>query len=185
VLDTIHPWGRALGRQLATEVVARVATEPWELDGYYRVRRTIFAEEQRIFEHSDIDAHDDHATPIVATSQIAGMPDEVVGVVRIYETTQGVWYGGRLGVCAEYRRRGAVGAALIQTAVSTAHAWECERFFATVQAPNVRYFEHHHFRALERIELCGRPHALMQADLSAFPPCPLALVACRARRSAA
>jgi putative N-acetyltransferase (TIGR04045 family) len=184
VLDATYPWGRPLGRQLAAEVVARVASEPWELSAYYRVRRAIFAEEQRIFEQSDIDAHDAHATPIVATSQIAGMPDEVVGVVRIYETTPGVWYGGRLGVCAEYRRRGAVGAALIQKAVSTAHAWACERFFATVQAANVRYFERHHFRALESIEVCGLPHALMEADLRAFPPCPQALSRGHSRRAA-
>jgi len=184
VLDAIHPWGKPIRRPLAAEVVARVASEPWELDAYYRVRRAIFAEEQGLFESSDVDAHDAHATPIVATSQIAGMPDEVVGVVRIYETTPNVWYGGRLGVCREYRRRGDVGAELIFTAVSTAHAWDCQRFFATVQPQNVRYFEHNHFRVLERIEVCGRPHALMEAELAAFPPCPLALAARCARRAA-
>ena len=170
MLDPVHPWGRPIAPQLAAEVVARVASEPWEREGYYRVRRAIFAEEQGLFEQSDVDAHDAHATPIVAVSQIAGMPDEVVGVVRIYETTPGCWYGGRLGVSRAYRRRGAVGAALIHTAVSTAHAWDCRRFLATVQLANVRYFEHNHFRALERIELCGRPHALMEAELLAFPP---------------
>jgi putative N-acetyltransferase (TIGR04045 family) len=184
MLDAVHPWGRPLGRQLASEVVARVAAEAWELDGYYGVRRAIFAEEQGIFEEHDVDAHDAHATPIVATSQIAGMPDEVVGVVRIYESEPGVWYGGRLGVCREYRRRGAVGAALIFTACSTAHAWGCRLFFATVQAQNVRYFERHHFRALEELNLRGRPHALMQADLTAFPPCPRALAVRSTRRAA-
>ncbi|HTQ05113.1 MAG TPA: MSMEG_0567/Sll0786 family nitrogen starvation N-acetyltransferase [Polyangiaceae bacterium] len=184
MLDRVHPWGRALSRQLASEVVARVATEKWELDAYYRIRRAIFAEEQGVFEASDVDEHDAHATPIVATSQIAGMPDEVVGVVRIYETEPGTWYGGRLGVCCEYRRRGAVGAALIVTACSTAHAWGCRRFFATVQARNVRYFEHHHFRALETISVRGREHALMQADLEAFPPCARALALAEARRVA-
>lgn len=184
MLDAVHPWGRALGPQLAKEVVARVATEAWELDAYYRLRRTIFAEEQGIFEASDVDEHDASATPIVAISQIAGMADEVVGVVRIYESEPGVWYGGRLGVCCEYRRRGAVGAALIFTACSTAHAWECRRFFATVQAQNVRYFEHHHFRVLEAISVRGRPHSLMEADLQAFPACPRALALRSARRVA-
>ena len=83
------------------------------------LRRAIFADEQELFESSDVDAADARATPIVALSQIAGMPDEVVGVVRIYETEPDVWFGGRLGVCREYRRRGAVGGALIVTAVST------------------------------------------------------------------
>ena len=184
MLDAVHPWGRPLGRQLATLVVARVAVEAWELEGYYRVRRAIFAEEQALFEESDVDEHDAHATPIVATSQIAGMPDEVVGVVRIFETSPGVWYGGRLGVCRDYRRRGAVGAALIETAVSTAHAWGCRRFFATVQAQNVRYFERHHFRPLETIDVRGRPHSLMEAELPAFPPCPRALARRAPRRAA-
>jgi putative N-acetyltransferase (TIGR04045 family) len=184
VLDAVHPWGRPLGRQLASEVVARVASESWELAGYYAVRRAIFAEEQALFDASDADEHDAHATPIVATSQIAGMPDEVVGVVRIYESEPGVWFGGRLGVCREYRRRGAVGAALITTACSTAHAWGCRRFYATVQTQNVRYFERHHFRPLEAIVVRGRPHALMQADLGAFPRCPRALALAQARRAA-
>jgi putative N-acetyltransferase (TIGR04045 family) len=184
MLDPVHPWGRPLGRQLAAQVVARVAAEPWELDGYYRVRRDIFAEEQALFDASDVDQHDAHATPIVATSQIAGMPDEVVGVVRIYESAPGVWYGGRLGVCRDYRRRGAVGAALIERACSTAHAWGCARFYATVQAQNVRYFERHHFRPLESIDVRGRPHALMEADLNAFPPCPRALAVRGERRAA-
>jgi putative N-acetyltransferase (TIGR04045 family) len=184
MLDTVHPWGRPLRPTLATEVVARVAREPWELAGYYRVRRAIFAEEQALFEATDIDEHDAHATAIAATSRIAGMPDDVVGVVRIYETEPGIWYGGRLGVCREYRRRGAIGGALIVTAVSTAHAWGCRRFFATVQEQNVRYFEHHHFRPLETLSLRGRPHAMMLADLAAFPPCPLALAALPKRSAA-
>jgi len=184
MLDVVHPWGRPLGRQLAAEVVARVASEAWEIEGYYRVRRAIFAEEQALFEASDVDDHDALATPIVAASQIAGMPDEVVGVVRIYESAPAVWYGGRLGVRHDYRRRGAVGAALITTAVSSAHAWGCRRFFATVQAQNVRYFERHHFAALEAITVKGRPHALMEADLGAFPPCPRALALGRVRTAA-
>jgi putative N-acetyltransferase (TIGR04045 family) len=184
VLDAVYPWGRPVGRHLASDFTARVAAEAWELAGYYSVRQAIFAEEQALFEGSDVDDHDAHATPIVATSQIAGMPDEVVGVVRIYETDPRVWYGGRLGVCREYRRRGAVGSALITTAVSTAHAWGCRRFLATVQERNVRYFEHHHFRPLESIVLCGKPHALMQAELGAFPPCPRALALAGSRRAA-
>lgn len=180
MLDRVHPWGRPLRAALATEVVSRIASDDWERERYYQLRRTIFAAEQGLFDGSDIDEHDAHAVPIVAIGQIAGMADDVVGVVRIYEATAGVWYGGRLGVCREYRRRGDVGSALIFTAVSSAHAFGCRRFLATVQAQNVRYFEHHHFRVLEPMELKGRPHALMQADLACFPPCPRAYAARRA-----
>lgn len=183
MLDAVHPWGRPVRPQLASEVSARIATDAWELDAYYRVRREIFAEEQALFRGTDRDPYDAHATPIVALSQIAGMSDDVVGVVRIYQTEPGVWYGGRLGVCERYRRRGAVGGALIHTAVSSAHAWGCRRFYATVQLQNVRYFEHHHFRALEAVDVIGRPHCLMEADLAHFSPCPRAL-SLRERRAA-
>src|SRR4051812_34250435 len=174
--DVSRPWG-APGRFLSRDVSAAVATESWQVQAYFRLRRDIFEREQRLFSDSDIDEHDAGATPIVAMSHIAGMPDEVVGVVRIFPSGCGTWYGGRLGVAYDYPRVGAVGGALIHTAVSTAHAHGCTRFLATVQARNVRYFEHYDFRSLEEIAVLGRPHHLMQAELAAFPPCPKALAA--------
>ncbi len=170
MLDAIHPWGRPIRPSLGAAVIAEVAHEPWQLSGYRELRRAIFAEEQGLFEGSDQDEHDAHALPIVAASQIAGMADRVVGVVRIYRSAPGVWYGGRLGVRREYRRFGAIGGALITTAVSTAHALGCARFLATIQLPNVRYFEHHHFRVVGPALVHGKPHQLMQADLSFYPP---------------
>jgi putative N-acetyltransferase (TIGR04045 family) len=172
VLDAVNPWGRPVRPSLGAEIVAQVAREPWQLMGYRELRRAIFAEEQGLFAGSDFDEHDAHALPIVAESQIAGMADRVVGVVRIYRNEPGTWYGGRLGVHREYRRFGAIGTALIATAVSTAHAHGCRRFLATVQLTNVRYFERHHFRALREVAVLGRPHQLMQAELAAYPPRP-------------
>jgi putative N-acetyltransferase (TIGR04045 family) len=148
---------------------AEVAREPWQVQAYFRLRRQIFALEQGLFEGSDRDGLDDSATPIVAQTQIAGMPDRVVGVVRIYAENEGVWFGGRLGVDPSFRRAGAIGSALITEAVSTAHAWGARKFFATVQERNVRYFCRHHFQPLREIEVCGRPHRLMSAELSAYP----------------
>jgi putative N-acetyltransferase (TIGR04045 family) len=170
VLDRVNPWGRPVRPSLGAEVVAEVASEPWQLAGYRALRRAIFAEEQGLFEGSDFDEHDEHALPIVAQSQIAGMPDDIVGVVRIYRREPGTWFGGRLGVRKEYRRFGAIGTALITTAVSTAHGLGCQRFLATVQLANVRYFERHHFRALREVPVRGLPHQLMQADLACYPP---------------
>ncbi|HXK18002.1 MAG TPA: MSMEG_0567/Sll0786 family nitrogen starvation N-acetyltransferase [Polyangiaceae bacterium] len=170
MLDVVNPWGRPVRPSLGAEVVAQVAREPWQLLGYRELRRAIFAEEQGLFAGSDFDEHDAHALPIVAESQIAGMSDRVVGVVRIYRGEPGTWFGGRLGVRKEYRRFGAIGTALITTAVSTAHALGCGRFLATVQLANVRYFERHHFRVLREIDVLGRPHQLMQAELAAYPP---------------
>jgi len=169
MLDRIHPWGKPVRTQTAQRVTAELAREPWQVAGYYQLRREIFAAEQGLFEGSDRDAFDEHASPIVAQGEIAGMPDGVVGVVRIYQEGKDTWFGGRLGVSRAYRRVGAVGTALITEAVSTAHGWGCRRFLATVQEANARYFEHHHFCRLEAIELLGRPHFLMQADLAHYP----------------
>jgi putative N-acetyltransferase (TIGR04045 family) len=179
VLDPVNPWGRALRPSLCSEIVAKLATAPWQIEQYLSLRREIFAREQGLFEDSDFDEHDRYALPIVAESQIAGMPDRVVGVVRIFEHGEGVWYGGRLGVHQDYRRSGSVGTALITCAVSTAHALGCRRFFATVQEQNVRYFERHHFRPLETLEVRGRAHRLMQADLDRYPPAQVSTLAAR------
>jgi len=160
------------GTRLRTEpppVGARVATEAWQIEAYYRLRRAIFALEQGLFGESDRDAYDEHATPIVAETFIAGMPDRVVGVVRIFRESDGNWFGGRLGVDPDYRRVGAIGTALITEAVSTANGLGARRFFATVQERNVRYFQRHHFHPLDRVEVCGQPHRLMEADLAKYP----------------
>ncbi len=173
MLDRIHPWGKALRAQTAQRITAELAQEPWQIAGYFQLRSEIFAAEQGLFAMSDRDEQDAHATPIVAQGEIAGMPDGVVGVVRIYRAgprePADTWFGGRLGVARAYRRVGAVGTALITEAVSTAHSWGCRRFLATVQEANARYFEHHHFHRLESLDLLGRPHVLMQADLASYP----------------
>jgi putative N-acetyltransferase (TIGR04045 family) len=171
MLDRVYPWGKPVRAQTAQSIRAEVAREPWQIAAYFRLRREIFAAEQGIFEDSDRDQFDAHASPIVAQGEIAGMPDGVVGVVRIYRSSEedDTWFGGRLGVSRAYRRVGAVGTALIVEAVSTAHGRGCRRFLATVQEVNARYFEHHHFRRLEPIELLGRPHILMEADLERYP----------------
>ena len=171
MLDRVYPWGKPLGAPTSKRITAELAHEPWQTEAYFRLRREIFAAEQGLFAETDRDEFDQHASAIVAQSEIAGMPDRVVGVVRIYREREGhdTWFGGRLGVLQSYRRVGAVGTALITEAVSTAHAWGCRRFLATVQEANARYFEHHHFHRLQAIELLGRPHYLMQADLERYP----------------
>ena len=142
---------------------------PWELNGYWELRREIFVDEQRLFEHTDRDRADARALPIVAISQSFGMEDQVVGVVRVFADDRGVYWGGRLGVERSYRRQGEVGEGLIQTAVGTARGLGCCEFLATVQIANVRYFERHHFHVLGEQLLFGQRHALMRAELACFP----------------
>ncbi|HEX8322709.1 MAG TPA: MSMEG_0567/Sll0786 family nitrogen starvation N-acetyltransferase [Tepidisphaeraceae bacterium] len=149
----------------------RLATEAWELRGYAELRRRTFCDEQGLFIGSDHDAHDVVATPIVAVSSAAVCDDEVIGCVRIYPTeADSVWYGSRLGVTPEWRGSAPLAANLIRLAVTTAHARGCTRFLATVQRQNVPLFRRLHWRGIEDMNIRGRPHVLMTADLAHYPP---------------
>jgi putative N-acetyltransferase (TIGR04045 family) len=145
----------------------KLATTPEEIQAYFALRHAIFVEEQGVFTADDLDEYDAIAYPIVA---IHTETSAVVGIVRIYETEPGLWYGGRLGVHPEYRRGGQVGKGLIYKAVTTANTWGCDRFLATVQMQNVRFFRRLHWDSLEEITICDRSHHLMLADLNHYPP---------------
>jgi putative N-acetyltransferase (TIGR04045 family) len=150
-------------------ITCRVAREAWELEAYYRLRRSIFCDEQRLFDDDDRDRHDDSAVPIVSVlGETSG--ERVIGVVRIYEQTPGVWYGGRLGVDVSYRRMGNVGRGLIVKAVTLAHAWGCREFLAIVQPQNVPLFRRLHWSVVDTMAAYGRPHTVMTADLAHYPP---------------
>ena len=94
----------------------------------------------------------------------------ILGVVRIYEPEPRLWYGGRLGVHEDYRRAARIGKGLIYKAVTTANTWGCDRFLATVQLQNVRFFQRQHWHSLEELIIHGLPHHLMEADLNYYPP---------------
>lgn len=147
------------------------AATPWQRRQAHALRRAVFCIEQGLFLGDDRDAIDDHAQLLVAQACVAGMPDEVVGTVRIHQAEPGVWWGSRLAVHAAFRHHGRIGATLIRLAVSSAHAQGATRFFAHVQAQNVALFEKLHWRALGTKLLHGRPHERMQADLAHYPPC--------------
>ncbi|MBD0267917.1 MAG: GNAT family N-acetyltransferase [Cyanobacteria bacterium Co-bin8] len=140
-----------------------------DVASYFDLRRQIFCEEQGLFNQHDRDDLDTIAYPIVAVVEETGQPDQVVGVVRIYEEQSRLWYGGRLGVHPDYRRVGRIGKGLIQKAVTTANEWGCDRFLATVQLQNVRFFQRLHWESLKEIDICGLPHHLMEADLAHYP----------------
>ncbi|HEY9639047.1 MAG TPA: MSMEG_0567/Sll0786 family nitrogen starvation N-acetyltransferase [Coleofasciculaceae cyanobacterium] len=160
----------------------KLATSPREIAAYFALRQAIFAEEQQLFQGNDLDELDDIAYPIVAIAQgnidfnlvdaSTKLTDTslVVGVVRIYEPEPGLWYGGRLGTHRDYRKGWKIGKGLIEKAVTTANTWGCDRFLATVQLQNVRFFQRLHWNSLEEIAICDRPHHLMEADLNYYPP---------------
>ena len=168
MLSVSQLWGEAVEPFRARAIVAEPARETWQRRAYYALRHEVFVREQGLFSDSDLDEHDERALPLVAMANTAGVLDEVVGVVRIYASSNGLWYGGRLAVCPAYRRNPRVGTALIRAAVGAARGCGATQFWATVQLGNVRYFERHHFRALARVSVCGEPHQLMQAELAAF-----------------
>ncbi len=143
----------------------QLAKTPAEYQAYFALRHSIFVEEQGVFTDSDADDLDAIAYPIIATQA-----SEVVGIVRIYEPEPRLWYGGRLGVHLDHRRAAQVGKGLIDKAVTTANTWGCDRFLATVQLQNVRFFQRLHWNSLEELDLCGLTHHLMEADLNYYPP---------------
>lgn len=167
-----------------SEFRVKFAASRWEREGAYALRRAVFCQEQRLFA-DDRDEIDDFAIAIVAQSMMGVAADGVVGCVRIHEEAPGVWWGSRLAVDREFRRIGAIGATLIRLAVSSAHAMGARAFFAHVQAQNGRLFDQMHWRTLDAVELHGRPHLKMRADLGFYPPCATPEVGYVALRKAA
>jgi putative N-acetyltransferase (TIGR04045 family) len=145
----------------------KLATSTPEIHAYFALRHSIFVEEQGVFADNDMDDFDAIAYPIIATKTNT---IDVVGIVRIYESEPGLWYGGRLGVHQDFRRVGQIGKGLIYKAVTTANTWGCHRFLATVQLQNVRFFQRLHWTSLDEMVICDRPHHLMEADLNYYPP---------------
>jgi putative N-acetyltransferase (TIGR04045 family) len=154
-----------------SEFRVKRVTIPWEQQQAYRLRRAVFCAEQGVFEHDDQDQIDQHAQLLVAISCLGGMPEQVVGTVRIHEDEDGLWYGSRLAVDVAFRKHGHLGATLIRLAVCSAHAQGCHTFLAHVQSQNAPLFTRLHWHTLREETLLGRPHHLMQADLSWYPPC--------------
>ncbi len=150
------------------------AAGAWEHAQALKLRRAVFCVEQGLFQGDDLDEIDKQAQCIVALSCVGGMADQLVGTVRIHEQPEsglGVWWGSRLAVHAAFRQHSRLGATLIRLAVASAHARGCRRFFAHVQSQNVTLFERLGWASLCPVQLHGRPHQLMQADLAHYPPC--------------
>src|ERR1700730_7737693 len=81
-------------------------TLPWEANEAYKLRRAVFGIEQGIFIGDDRDEIDERAQLLVAVSCIGGMPEQVVGTVRIHEDEPGVWTRSPPALAAEVTRHG-------------------------------------------------------------------------------
>ena len=153
------------------EFLIRQSCQDWELQGAMALRRAVFCIEQGIFERDDRDAIDGHCTHLVAMTCKAGMPDQVIGTVRIHEQARGVWWGSRLAVHPSFRSQGHIGVTLIKLAVSRAHALGCHQFMAHVQLQNIELFKKLHWSEQDKVFIHGRAHLEMRADLNAYPAC--------------
>ncbi|NOV20280.1 GNAT family N-acetyltransferase [Ensifer adhaerens] len=151
------------------------ATDHWENLAAFALRRRVFCDEQQLFVTDDRDDVDENAISLVAVTLNGGVPNEVVGTVRINEdnSERGTWWGSRLAVEQRYRRVGGIGigTGLIRLAVSSAHACGCTRFLANVQKQNLLLFKRLHWRSLGDFEWHGVLHYRMEADLDFYPPC--------------
>lgn len=158
-----------------TEFRVKWVTQAWEAREAHALRRAVFCIEQGIFTGDDRDATDARAQLLVAALCVAGIPEQVVGTVRIHREQQDglpdLWYGSRLAVHSAFRHHSRLGATLIRLAVCSAHALGCRTFRAHVQSQNVPMFQHMHWRLLGEEILHGRPHGHMQAELDHYPAC--------------
>jgi putative N-acetyltransferase (TIGR04045 family) len=154
----------------ARTIRIKLATSAHEREAARRLRRSVFCDEQGLFDGDDSDATDAIALPIAAVLSLPGLADQVIGTVRLHEAGRGTWWGSRLAVAREARRQASVGSGLIRLAVGTAQALGCNSFLAHVQDQNVPLFERLHWHSLFECELHGRGHHLMQADLAHYPP---------------
>lgn len=139
-----------------SRLICRVIESEQELQRCFEIRKTVFLEEQKIFEESDVDDYDRMAIHIVAIQE-----GEIVGTVRVYHEGNGTWYGGRLAVLQAYRGK-ETGSHLIQKAVELVKEQKGKRFCAYIQDKNVPYFERCGWRSVSEVQKYGIPHQLME-----------------------
>ena len=135
-----------------------------ELDLHLRVREEVFVREQRLFQGTDRDSHDDDPS----TLHVLGLCGRVLGgVVRLYPLDEpGLWKGDRLAVLPPFRKL-ALGAALVRFAVRTAGERGGDLMVAYVQVPNVKFFEYLGWHRIgEPFEYVGQPHQQMAIQLA-------------------
>jgi radical SAM protein (TIGR04043 family)/putative N-acetyltransferase (TIGR04045 family) len=126
------------------------------------IRHRVFVEEQRLFPETDRDENDPRSIHLVAEN--AG---EIVGTVRVFPVeNNGHWIGGRLAIQKDFRFSGA-GEALVREAVAQVKRQGCARFTAHIQQRNVPFFSRLGWKPVGPVfEYRGKPHQLMEADLS-------------------
>jgi putative N-acetyltransferase (TIGR04045 family) len=127
-----------LGGASAPAAVCRVVRDAAELDAHFEVRRQVFVQAQGLFVGSDRDERDFEAATLHAVAVAGG---SVAGAVRLYPLDpEGRWKGDRLAVLPAVRVN-RLGAMLVSFAVATAGDLGGRVMVASIQLPNVAFFE--------------------------------------------
>lgn len=141
----------------------KIATTKRELQRHFAIRRTVFVEEQSVFDESDVDTNDRYALPIVARYE---PENKIVGAVRCYREEADTWYGGRLAVLDGYRSL-RVGSDLVRTAEDAVQDRGCKLFLAHIQVKNVPLFKYLDWVPVgETEQIHGLEHQLMRTTWS-------------------
>lgn len=152
------------------EYRVQLAVSAADRNACFRLREQVFCDEQGLFTGGDGDALDAQALHLAVLACCCGQGDSVVGTVRVHEREPGLWQGSRLAVAADYRQVAGLGSALIRHAVGLAKGLGARQFRAQVQDPNLGLFRRLHWQSLHPVQLQGRAHHWMQADLSRYAP---------------
>lgn len=139
-----------------------------ELMLHWRIRHTVFVDEQGIFDVDDRDEFD-HRSGTVHALGLCG--PIAAGTVRFYPVDDtGLWKGDRLAVLPPFRSLG-LGGPLVRFAVRTAGTLGGEQMIAYIQPQNVAVFEHLGWRTVgPLIDYVGQPHQKMLIDLVRSDP---------------
>lgn len=140
----------------------RPVADATELAAHHRIRRAVFCAEQRLFDGSDRDEHDDDPATVHVLGFVDGTP---AGTVRLYPLTGTLWHGDRLAVLPEHRRS-RIGGQLVRLAVALGGERGGTRMRAQVQLPNVPFFVHLGWTpAAPPADHLGMPHQWMTIPL--------------------
>lgn len=142
------------------DIICRPAENEQEIRQCFIIRKTVFVEDQGLFEESDRDEKDNKSIHIIALHA-----DKIIGTVRVYMEDDDIWWGGRLAVLKRFR--GKAGRLLIIKAVEIVREKKAKHFFANVQQKNVPFFKTLKWKPAGQVFFhYDEPHQLMEAELN-------------------
>lgn len=156
------------GSRPSAAFLIRRAESATDLDGYRRVRKEEFVDEQGLFAGSDRDDTDDDPRTVVLVA--VDPTGAVLGGVRLAPVGSvdlGWWTGSRLVTSADIRSAG-VGPALIRAACAYVESAGVLRFEAAVQERYRSRFTALGWECLGQTVVAGRPHERMRWPINPF-----------------